>query len=123
MSNIFFTEIDEIQVKYPEEWQDVSIAPILRKEKFRQIYVIRYKDVNGDNKTMEYWSINEDGNVVPSDRIELTEPFFVGNHTMKAISIYQNGDFINLQSTDYKTGTAIGFKCPDFSAADINGKC
>ena len=91
MSNIFFTEIDEIQVKYPEEWQDVSIAPILRKEKFRQIYVIRYKDVNGDNKTMEYWSINEDGNVVPSDRIELTEPFFVGNHTMKAISIDQSG--------------------------------
>jgi hypothetical protein len=78
-------------------------------------------DINQDRQMNESWKIEKDGRLIASELIDITGPFLVGETRLRAVSLEESGQFLNLRSTDEIEGTAVGFRGPDFAAVDIDG--
>lgn len=49
--NIFFSKLNNEQVKYPPSWKDIEITELLGNGDFKKVYIIRYSD---DNNKIKY---------------------------------------------------------------------
>src|SRR5438105_4602883 len=48
ISNLFFKKLENNQVRYPLDWKEVEISPVLENPAFVPIYALRYKATTGD---------------------------------------------------------------------------
>ena len=47
ISNIFFKKMDDGRFRYPEDWKEVEVAPVMENPALVPIYAIRYRTADG----------------------------------------------------------------------------
>ena len=79
-------------------------------------------DFNHDGEFLSKWQVTQHGDIIPTEEIDITEPFIVGGKKFKAVSIDSLGSTLSLQEVALDTALAVGFKAPFFEVLELDGK-
>jgi hypothetical protein len=78
-------------------------------------------DRNRDGHFANNWRVGEGGEIVASEEVSLSEPFFVGGQKWEAISVDSAGSTILLRRSSKTKALAVGFEAPPMQFVDLNG--
>lgn len=77
-------------------------------------------DLNQDGEFTERWQLNEKGDVVANEEINITGPFAIGAEKFKITSLDGLGTRLSIAPTNEETSIATGFRAPDFSLMGVD---
>lgn len=78
-------------------------------------------DKNQDGDFDYNWSVSEKGEIIASEKINLSNPFLINDQKFEAHNIDIEGSYLTIIPSNVDTAFSIGFYSPNFIATDING--
>jgi len=79
-------------------------------------------DFNHDGQFQSKWQVTQNGDIIPTEEVDISEPFLVGGKKFKAAAIDSLGSKLSLEEVSLDTALAVGFKAPFFEVNDLDGK-
>lgn len=78
-------------------------------------------DLNQDGKFSNDWQISDGGQLLSSEKIEVTRPFVLDNQTFRIASIDSTGEVISLEKSEQDSAAVENFKIPNFKTTTLEG--
>ncbi len=78
-------------------------------------------DMNRDGSFSDRWGLRAEGEIVPSEEIQLSEPFMIQGKKLKAVVIDSIGSALSIRESFDDKALSVGFHAPDFEFIDLHG--
>jgi thiol-disulfide isomerase/thioredoxin len=76
-------------------------------------------DLNKDGKFSDRWQIDDGGNLLNSEKIDVTQPFVLNNKTFQIASIDSTGKVVSLKRSEQDSAAAKGFNIPNYKTTTL----
>jgi thiol-disulfide isomerase/thioredoxin len=102
---------------------DVMLRPLSRGNPFYEIspWFVFLIDFNKDGLFSEQWQVSKDGNLLPSESIDMTQPFMLNKKVYEVSEIDPIGSTMIIRRSSETEALVEGFKVPNFNTVDMNG--
>jgi cytochrome oxidase Cu insertion factor (SCO1/SenC/PrrC family) len=79
-------------------------------------------DLDQDGSFSSMWRMSGEGKISPTEEIAIALPFFLDGKKLKVVQLDAAGTHLVVESTTEETAISLGFKAPDFTVVDADGK-
>ncbi len=102
---------------------DILLRP---RSKEKPVYqrapgTVLFLDANKNGEFEDQWQITDEGTLVSSEKINITQPFLINGNTFEVSYIDSIGSQITLQTSNETEAPVRGLMAPNFQATDLEG--
>lgn len=78
-------------------------------------------DLNKDGNFSGGWKVDNEGKLLRSEKIDVTQPFVLNNETFRIASIDSTGKIVSLERSEQDSAAVEEFKIPNFRTETLEG--